>query len=364
MRPGRWVAVGAMLIGLPPAGVLLRGGALAPYFEFPPQSRFITHAPFSWVAFGLISVLSLISIVPLVPGLVCRRTTCGAKPTARWPFPWWGWGGVLLGGTAWALAWTRLSWFTAFQPHTFPMLWGAFILVFNGLTQRRTGACLMMARPMGFMLLFPASALFWWFFEYLNRFVQNWYYTGVHYPPWTYFILATFSFAMVLPAVLSVREWLLSFPHVSAVLQGRRLYPMFTSAAAARWALVAAGGGLLLAGAVPDYGFPFLWLSPLVAVLALQVQGGYCRLLSEACRGVWGAVAAAALAGLLCGGFWEMWNTFSLARWSYTIPFVDRFHLFEMPLLGYAGYLPFGIECALIGDAILSRRIDGKPRLP
>jgi hypothetical protein len=29
---------------------------------------------------------------------------------------------------------------------------------------------------------------------------------------------------------------------------------------------------------------------------------------------------------------------------------VQRFHLFEMPLLGYAGYLPFGIECALVMD--------------
>ena len=53
-------------------------------------------------------------------------------------------------------------------------------------------------------------------------------------------------------------------------------------------------------------------------------------------------LAAAALAGLFCGFFWELWNAHSLARWEYTIPWVDRFHLFEMPLLGYAGYLPFG----------------------
>ena len=52
------------------------------------------------------------------------------------------------------------------------------------------------------------------------------------------------------------------------------------------------------------------------------------------------------LAGLACGFFWEMWNMWSLAKWVYSVPFVDRFHLFEMPALGYAGYLPFGIECA------------------
>jgi hypothetical protein len=37
-----------------------------------------------------------------------------------------------------------------------------------------------------------------------------------------------------------------------------------------------------------------------------------------------------------------------LAHWEYAIPFVERFYLFEMPLLGYAGYLPFGLACLAI----------------
>jgi hypothetical protein len=44
-----------------------------------------------------------------------------------------------------------------------------------------------------------------------------------------------------------------------------------------------------------------------------------------------------------------MWNFHSLARWEYAIPFVHRFPVFEMPVLGYAGYLPFGLECAAVG---------------
>ena len=42
-----------------------------------------------------------------------------------------------------------------------------------------------------------------------------------------------------------------------------------------------------------------------------------------------------------------MWNYVSLAKWAYSIFCVDRFKLFEMPLPGYAGYLPFGLECLL-----------------
>ena len=59
-----------------------------------------------------------------------------------------------------------------------------------------------------------------------------------------------------------------------------------------------------------------------------------------------------AVGALLCGIFWEMWNMFSLAKWAYHVPWVHRFQVFEMPILGYAGYLPFGIECAVIADFI------------
>jgi hypothetical protein len=48
-----------------------------------------------------------------------------------------------------------------------------------------------------------------------------------------------------------------------------------------------------------------------------------------------------------------MWNYFSLARWTYTIPFVQRFHLFEMPIVGYGGYLPFGLECLAVGSLVI-----------
>ena len=351
MQPGRWIATGIMLIGLPPAGVLLRGGSLDPYLEFPPRTAFIDHAPFSWTAFALIAALVALSAAPLVKGLLRPDPAETAPPTLR-PFPWWGWAGLVLGAGAWILAWTRFPWFAAWQPHTFPLLWGAFILVANALTLRRTGSCPMTGRPGYFAALFPTSAAFWWCFEYLNRFVQNWHYSGSDYPPATYFLLATLSFATVLPAVLSVRAWLASFPRVHAVLRGRRLPAAALTPAAAKGALAAGGAGLLLAGAAPNYGFPFLWLSPLVIVAAFQVREGHCPMLEAARRGAWGSLAAAVLAGLVCGFFWEMWNYYSLARWCYTVPFVDRWHLFEMPLLGYAGYLPFGLECALIGDAI------------
>ena len=43
------------------------------------------------------------------------------------------------------------------------------------------------------------------------------------------------------------------------------------------------------------------------------------------------------------------------------MPYVHRFQIFEMPLLGYAGYLPFGVECEVIAELFL-RRATGPER--
>ncbi len=47
---------------------------------------------------------------------------------------------------------------------------------------------------------------------------------------------------------------------------------------------------------------------------------------------------------LTCGFFWEFWNYFSYPKWVYDVPFFGRWHIFEMPLLGYLGYIPFSVE--------------------
>jgi len=37
--------------------------------------------------------------------------------------------------------------------------------------------------------------------------------------------------------------------------------------------------------------------------------------------------------------------------------YVQRFEIFEMPLLGYLGYLPFGLQCCVVAD--LAARLSG-----
>ncbi len=339
-----------MLVVLPLLGIYLAGFPVGRYLEFPPVTRYLSHASFSWGSFSGYSILILVMVTPfLLKGLISRKQQ-RTRGAAGHHFPWWGWIGVLTGLIMWALAWTRFPWFSIFQSHAFAPLWLSYVVVINGLTYKRDGRCMMIDRPGFFLLLFPVSAGFWWFFEYLNRFVQNWHYIVADYGPWEYFCYSTLSFSTVLPAVLGTREWMFGFSWLEKGFGEFAVVRPSCPRVLAWTVLGISGAGLAGIGVWPDYLFPLLWVSPLLIIISLQTLAGESHVLSGVARGDWRLVIFSSLAALFCGLFWEMWNYYSLAKWEYTIPFVDRYQLFEMPILGYAGYLPFGLECAAIGE--------------
>ena len=364
-------AVAPVLL-LPLAGVAVMGKPLAPYLQFPPKTPDVPHAPFSLPAFLGLTLLILATTAPLLLRLISFRGGNDLRKPVM-PFPWWGWAGVALGAASWILAWSRFPWLGGFQSHTFTPLWIAFILLVNAFTVRRTGRCLMLSRIRPFLLLFPVSAGFWWSFEYLNRFVGNWRYVGgVEFGAVEYFLFATLPFSTVLPAVLSTRELLLSCPRLDgAFREWRPLSPAPIRAprrrgtpAAGRTggrrpgatglaALLLSCAGLFAVGIVPDAAFPLVWVAPAALLVSLAALRGEPHALSGIASGDWRPAVSSVLAALLCGFFWETWNFGSYAKWVYAIPYVDVLHVFEMPLLGYAGYLPFGVLCAGIGDLVV-----------
>ena len=358
----------SLLIGLPLFGVILAGKPLGLYLEFPPVTRYVEHGPFSWPFFIITAVFIVGAVAPLLIRVVTSRPASNAsrftlheRHLTSHAFPWWGGLGLGITSLDWVLAWNRFSWLEDLQSHTFTPLWVGYILVMNALCYRRTSSCMMLDRPRYFLGLFLLSAAFWWFFEYLNRFVQNWYYVGSsEFTATEYFWYATLPFSTVLPAVLSTRDWLASYPRLSAGLD--KYWPVqVKQPAVVGWmVLVLAGGGLMGIGVWPDYLFPLLWVSPLLIITSLQAVSGEETIFSCVARGDWRPIWLPALAALLCGFFWELWNFKSLAHWEYAVPFVHRFQIFEMPLLGYTGYLPFGLECVVIANLLPASKADKK----
>jgi hypothetical protein len=339
------------LIGAPLAGIWIKGEPVPEYLYFPPKNLYLTidHAPFSWTAFFIILILIILVMAPFLKKVVSSLKSTPGKKYAGTRFPLWGWIGAIIMVVGWILAWTRFPWFGPLQAHTFSIPWIGFIILVNALTYMRSGRCMITHQKKYLLLLFLFSAVFWWYFEYLNQFVENWYYVNVETLGRLEFTLyATLPFATVLPAVTGTRDLLLTFPRLSGGLDRLFRIPLKNPVRTALIGGLAAAAALALTPLWPDYLFPMLWLAPLVTIAAIVT---IVKPDNPAIRDITGGnlrnIYLLALAALICGFFWEMWNYYSYTRWEYSVPFVNRFYIFEMPVLGYAGYLPFGLQCGL-----------------
>lgn len=257
----------------------------------------------------------------------------------RGMFPLHGWIGLILVGVFWPLNWllsgNRTEW--GFFP-----LWLGYSLIVDALACRRKGNSLLTRSPSAWVGLFFVSAPVWWLFELFNLRMQNWIYLGtetisnLHYA-----FFSTVSFSTVMPAVFGTAELVGSWNRLERFAFGPSLQnvPAFLNG------LMATGVVMLLAMLLwPDLFFPFLWVSLCLILEPLNVKLGNRSSLDPLFRGDWRTVISLALGTLICGFFWEMWNVYSYPKWIYRIPYADWLHIFEMPLAGYLGYIPFSVE--------------------
>jgi len=262
--------------------------------------------------------------------------TTTSERTARFSLPIPGRIGLLLVAVCWPLNWLL----PGLRSHIlfFP-LWLGYILIVDGLVFVRKGTSLLTRSRMRFIGLFFVSAPAWWLFEVFNWRAQNWHYLGrEQFTDLEYFVLSTFSFSTVIPAVFSTAELMSTFIRR---VRGPVVRPTPLTLAA----FFAMGLTMLtLLFAWPRYFFPFMWLSVFFILEPMNAALGFPTLADWTKDGDWVPVAALWSGTLACGFFWEMWNFYSFPKWIYTVPFANFIHIFEMPLLGYGGYLPFGLE--------------------
>ena len=255
-------------------------------------------------------------------------------------FPFYGILALALCLAAWACSWLRID---PLYRYSFFPLWFGYILFIDALVVWRHGKSLLTRARWHYPLLFLTSSLFWWAFETLNIPVQNWHYIlDQPYSPLTYFLIASLNFSTVLPAVMETAELLSTFgplhPHLPASSPGPQL-PLWGLALVEVLGILC----LILPWLYPRYFFGLIWLC---LVLILDPINNLCRrksALAHIAVGDW-RFFVLPLAGLCCGFLWEMWNFYALPKWYYTIPYVGFWKIFEMPLLGYIGYLPFAFE--------------------
>ena len=261
------------------------------------------------------------------------------KKTKPGRLPLHGYIGFVLIAVFWFLNWfltgIRTSW--GFFP-----LWLGYSLAVDSLVYRRKGNSLLTRNPAAWACLFLVSAPVWWLFELLNLRMQNWFYLGREsFSCLQYAILSTLSFSTVMPAVFGTAELVRTWKPLEKWVSG----PVVPRTRAFLNGLFIAGVLMLIAMLVwPKIFFPLFWISLWCILEPFNKRIGSRSLLDDLARGDWRRPLSLALGCLVCGFFWEMWNFYSYPKWVYRIPYAEWLHVFEMPLAGYLGYIPFSLE--------------------
>jgi hypothetical protein len=224
----------------------------------------------------------------------------------------------------------------------FAICWWGVLILLDGVVRLRHRAS-PLPRLRDWIACGAASVLFWDLFELFDLRLRDWWYVGV---PRTRLAGAVFSaicFATVLPAV-----------RLGLALMAKRLdsgtIAAGTAPRAARILAALFAGSLTLVLAFPRVAFPLAWfvLWFLFEAELARRRDGEPRLSSalQALRaGDPGVLVRMLALGLPLGLLWEALNWGAARGWVYTVPGFESPKLFEMPLAGYLGYLPFLLEC-------------------
>jgi hypothetical protein len=224
------------------------------------------------------------------------------------------------------------QWFT-------PLMWTGYILLVDALIRRDKGTSLLSRYPGEFFLLAVISIGSWEIFEGYNLLLKNWRYINLIENTPARFAGYAWAYATISPCMFLTYEWLENRLPGSNPVQSPPI-----------------GNGLFYTLVL--FGFvcvivPFIWpstyMTPLVWIgwpfFLDPINGrlGERSFLSELFSGRPRSTLIMFLAGLICGLFWEFWNYWAISKWQYDVPYLGHVKLFEMPVLGFLGFLPFAV---------------------
>ena len=347
---------------LPALGAAYRKPGWARVFDvFPPDRPGALKPAFSWAAWvvsgAIAAVLLVLLLKPKWFGFESTSGSPSSRDERRFRLPWWFW----LGATANGLSWVSMWWGTLpVAAYAFVPLWWGFIVAIDGIVYARRRRSLLSQRAWLVLALGLISIPAWTLFELVNYFVERfWVYPHNHiFSRLGQALWYLLSFSTVWPAVV---EWYTLLESSPAMATRWSAGPALTLGRGWQVALLLVGAASMVAlGAFPFQMFLALWLGPAFVLATALPLLGFWTPLRAIRNGDWSACVLMGVAALINGFFWELWNYgsefFHRAGespnpnyWYYDVPYVNRGHVFsEMPLLGYFGYVPFGLLVWLV----------------
>ncbi|TAE17744.1 MAG: small-conductance mechanosensitive channel [Bacteroidetes bacterium] len=357
-----------LILVLPAVGAYLQWGGMPPGYGYFPAQKVMECPPLNETYFLLASCCAVLILAflffPHLFGFKKAHVNNKPAPIAV-GFPAWFYPSLLVTLVSWFLMWCPWEIARPLNHYTFVPLWWGFILVLDSFVYVRNGGKSLVATNMPLLKLLAVVSSFSWFvFEYLNFFViENWYYPNQQiFTNFGNISWQLLSYTTVLPAIF---EWYFLLKTFQGIDEYYKYGPKIVLSPPLL--IIGLVLGLLLLffmGYFPFLLFWVLWVSlipALVPAMFIAKQWTPFTPISE--KGDWSFVVLIALATLLNGFFWELWNfgsgwfnNYAATNpnyWKYAVPYLDKYHFFsEMPILGYFGYLFFGNVCWMLWVAI------------
>ncbi len=298
--------------------------------------------------------------------------------------------------------------------HMTPIAWTGYLLFAEGVLTmlawrrgERRGSCVR-RRPWLFLVAYLTSVPVWCFFDWVNfYYIRAWYYHGLPDQRLDRYVGYFLSFAAISPGMFFAAQFFqrLGLRRLTVDTPGRRrriawavtlgvvglcvvpvlLLMMSRNSGAMQWRGGLPGTTLLLvlpgaiigvvsrrimltafALGVGFVAWPFVVQKPIAAmtlwtslILLLDPINAWCgrpSIIRDWREGRWGRTVALMAGGAVSGLLWECWNYWAVAKWTYDLPFLgplETYRYFEMPLVGFLGFLPFGVECWVALQTIL-----------
>jgi hypothetical protein len=253
-------------------------------------------------------------------------------------FKFYGYIGLLIVIIAEIFLFLRVYWVGLFFT---PIAWSGYILFIDSFIFKLKGSSLISNRTNEFLVMLPLSVCLWLVFEFYNIFLKNWHYVNLPDQVWIRMIGYTWSFATIWPAILETKELVMTLrifdkmPFKPLRISRRLLY-----------CSIALGAAFLTIPIIfpSQYLAVLVWTGFIFLLDPINYLNQEKSILKDLESGSPGTFLSLFLSGLWCGILWEFWNFWTIGRWTYTVPILGQVKLFEMPVVGYFGFLVFAVE--------------------
>lgn len=352
------------------AGTFFRTGTPIPdcFLEFPPQDCLIPKAPYSWCIYLLLFLGGCAFFFVLLIFPCCFPPAANAqawfhvnfakriykqkneRETTGGSFPLWAVIGFPMWFFFWWAQWAQPAWFGDWIHFTFVPLWVGFILSLDSIVYFRQGHSMLSKNAAAVAHVFILSGVGWLYFEFMGYFTQNWYYPiNKVWSEKGYIVWYLLCYMTIFPALFEWADLLHTFKYFRVSWSNGPKINL------PRWfqviVLAICGYGCYMSAKSPyaSLWFAFAWLSPAFFAGFGLTLVKYPNPFSIISYGDYGSLVIYGMSGLFNGLCWEIWNSRSLpsnpSYWKYDIPYLNAWHIGEMPLVGFLGYIPFGVCC-------------------